>query len=176
MHLRAFRGHFKNTDSISIEPYDVQSCNISRVRTITKYADRSFLSKTCGIPLYSRLRIQRALLAWKTYILVPRKIKSNKIKENNISKLFLSETLSLTQPEGGEVPHEVHAGLGPPGHQPQRQVVPRREHRPWGALPTQRGAHWRGAPLPAVVELEVGASVAGVLGPLARPGVRAGAV
>lgn len=80
----------------------------------------------------------------------------------------------LTQSEGGEVPHKVHSGLSPPGHQPQGQVVPRGQHRPGGALPTKRRPEGRRAPVPSVVELNVRAGVTRVPRAFAGGGLQSG--
>lgn len=69
---------------------------------------------------------------------------------------------SLTQPEGREVPHKVHSGLGPSGYQPQGQIGSSRQHWAWWAFATQWLADRGRRFIPTIVELDVGASMAGV--------------
>lgn len=66
--------------------------------------------------------------------------------------------------------HEVHPGLGAPGHQPQGEIVPRGQDGPGDGLPTQRGPDGRGRLVLPVVELDEGPGVAGVPGPVPVPG------
>ncbi|TNN88215.1 hypothetical protein EYF80_001431 [Liparis tanakae] len=74
-------------------------------------------------------------------------------------------------PNGREVAHEVDAGLSPPGHQPQGQVVPRGQHRPGHALPTKRGPEGRRVPVPSIIELNVRAGMTRVPRAFARGGL-----
>lgn len=80
----------------------------------------------------------------------------------------------LTQSEGGEVPHKVHSGLSPPGHQPEGQVVSRGQHGPGQALPAERRAERRRAPVPPIVELNVRTSMTWVTCAFSGRGLQSG--